>query len=186
MLFAVGGPFAASGTGSKASRGTGLLVRRGSCRGCPSVAPSARSREGDGRRLRPRRWDGPGDLERDGSGAGHAVRAPRDAMGAVPGTFSRRKESQAPSPRTVDARRGRWVVAGTMSNPARPGGHQNPACPRVERDGRSYGLSRLVEDLELVAVSGVLHGDLLVVHAPRPAAVESDVKGRRRGDLSCP
>ena len=39
-----------------ASWGAGLLVRRGWCRGRPSVAPSARSREGDGRGLRPRRW----------------------------------------------------------------------------------------------------------------------------------
>ena len=38
------------------SRGAGLLVRRGWCRGRPSVAPSARSRGGDGRGLRPRRW----------------------------------------------------------------------------------------------------------------------------------
>ena len=40
-----------------ASRGTGLLIRRDAFASRrPSVAPSARSREGDGRGLRPRRW----------------------------------------------------------------------------------------------------------------------------------
>ena len=43
-------------------------------------------------------------------------------MGAVPGTLSRRRESQAPGPRFFNVRQGRWIVAGTMSNPARPGG----------------------------------------------------------------
>ena len=40
-----------------------------------------------------------------------------NAMGAVPGTFSRRKESQAPSPRSVDASRGRKSTGGTMPCP---------------------------------------------------------------------
>ena len=43
-----------------APRRAGLLVRRGLCRGRSSVAPSARSRGGDGRRLRPRRWSAGG------------------------------------------------------------------------------------------------------------------------------
>ena len=49
-------------------------------------------------------------------------------MGAVPGTFSRRKESQAPGPRAVYATRGRWVVAGTMPCPARPGEREKSAA----------------------------------------------------------
>ena len=52
------GAFREAGSGPRCmvSRSAGLLVRRGSCRGRPSVAPSARSRGGLLRELRPRRW----------------------------------------------------------------------------------------------------------------------------------
>ena len=42
-------------------------------------------------------------------------------MGALPGTLSRRKESQAPSPRSGHAMRDRMGLIGTMPYPARPG-----------------------------------------------------------------
>ena len=69
-----GGAFREVGSSPRgmASRSAGLLVRRGGFRGRPSVAPSARSREGDGRGLRPRRW-GAGGLPRCGSRCTGAV-----------------------------------------------------------------------------------------------------------------
>jgi hypothetical protein len=116
-----------------ASRGAGLLIRRdASASRRPSVAPSARSRECDGWGLRPRRWD-VGGLPR---GVESRFRAPRGAMGAVPGTFSRRKEGQAPCPRAVHAMLGRPVIVGTMPCPARPGARQKLrgiCCARVPR-----------------------------------------------------
>ena len=47
-------------------------------------------------------------------------------------------------------------------------------------------LDGLVEGVEPGSRWRLVHGHLRVVHALRPAAVESDVKGRRRGDSSCP
>ena len=55
-------------------------------------------------------------------------RAPREAMGPVPGTISRRNESQAPIPRAVDATWGRVGIAGTMPCPARPEERQKLTC----------------------------------------------------------
>ena len=55
-------------------------------------------------------------------------------MGAVPGTFSRRKESQAPSPRQVHATRSREGIASTMPYPARPGECQKSARSEAMRD----------------------------------------------------
>ena len=62
-------------------------------------------------------------------------------MGAVPGTFSRRKESQAPSPRPVQATLGRMGVGGTMSNPARP-----EECKKLTCTGVGPGTPRRARD----------------------------------------
>mgnify|MGYP001812568667 CR=1 FL=1 len=108
--------------------GSGVPGRRPSdpppVRRRPSVAPSARSRGGGVE----------GCDHADGTPAACFAawrvgsRAPSDAMGAVPGTFSRRKESQAPGPRFFDASRARKGIVGTMSNPARPGESHMPTC----------------------------------------------------------
>ena len=93
-----------------ASRNAGLLVRRGSCRGRPSVAPSARSR-GSGLK----------DCDRaDGTPAACIV-AGRAAPGRCTAGVARLDIVRS-------VKRSRKGIAGTMSNPARPGERHTPAC----------------------------------------------------------
>ena len=51
-------------------------------------------------------------------------------MGALPGTFSRRKESQAPGPRSVGATRARWVRVFGNGNGIGIGIGIEPGTPR--------------------------------------------------------
>jgi len=109
-----------------ASRSAGLLVRRGSYRGRPSVAPSARSRERDGRGLRPRRWHA-GDLPRGvDSRTGTVCRGgcpPRHCSGR--GSYGKGSPEQCQG---GTPRREREVdLYGPVAS-ARPGERQNPAC----------------------------------------------------------
>ena len=129
-----------------ASRGAGLLVRRGWCRGRPSVAPSARSREGGLEGLRPRRWRAGGlpRVWRGAPGRCAAGVAPLDIVRGVVRTGKGSQEQCQGRHAPVSARgpRARDVGWGWPHLQSRAGGRRAHLLERGSRERPRSGVER--------------------------------------------